>query len=219
MTGKIDTSLDVDMFDIDLFDTSKSTIQAIQANGAKVICYFSAGSFEPWRPDANQFPSTVKGDKMDGWDELWLDIRQLDVLRGIMGARLDLAVSKGCDGVEPDNVDGYTNRTGFNLTGNHQLAYNRMLASEAHARGLSIALKNDLDQVKDLVGDFDFAINEECHVWNECGLLQPFIKAGKAVFGAEYDLSTSQFCSSANAMNMDFIKKRLSLDAYREACR
>lgn len=42
-----------------------------------------------------------------------------------MQARLDLAVQKGCDGVEPDNVDGYQNNSGFPLTAQDQLAYNR----------------------------------------------------------------------------------------------
>ena len=40
---------------------------------------------------------------MSGWDELWLDIRKLDVLQQLMGARMDLAVREGCDGVEPDS--------------------------------------------------------------------------------------------------------------------
>lgn len=53
--------------------------------------------------------------------------------------RLDVAVYKGCDGVEPDNVDGYTNNTGFILTAEDQLMYNRFLADEAHERGLLIA--------------------------------------------------------------------------------
>ena len=52
-----------------------------------------------------------------------------------MQARLDLAVSKGCVGVEPDNVDGYQNSSGFPLTAADQLAYNRFLAGEARARG------------------------------------------------------------------------------------
>ena len=69
----------------------------------------------------------------------------------IMQARLDLAVQKRCDGVEPDNVDGYANDTGFDLSSLDQLTYNQWLASEAHTRNLSIGLKNDLDQVPALV--------------------------------------------------------------------
>lgn len=46
-----------------------------------------------------------------------------------MRRRLDKAVSRGCDGVEPDNVDGYTNHNGLGLTAADQLTYNKWLAS------------------------------------------------------------------------------------------
>lgn len=93
-----------------------------------------------------------------------------------MQARLDLAVSKGCDGVEPDNVDTWTQTDGggFWLTYDDQLAYNKWLAQEAHDRDLSIGLKNDLDQIVDLVNDFDWALNEQCWYYNECNYYAPF---------------------------------------------
>jgi hypothetical protein len=137
----------------------------------------------------------------------------------VRAARLDLAVSKGCDGVEPDNIDGYTNDTGFPLTYQHQINYNVWLAQQAHARGLSIGLKNDLDQIPDLVDDFDWAINEQCFEYDECDTLLPFITANKAVFGVEYEGETTDFCPQANAMNFDWLKKALDLDAFRVACR
>lgn len=102
-----------------------------------------------------------------------------------MRARLDLAKNKGCDGVEPDNVDAYTQPDpGFPLTYDDQKAYNIFLAQEAHARDLSIGLKNDLDQVLDLLPYFDWALNEQCWYYQECHLLQPFIQ-GKKVFCAK----------------------------------
>ncbi len=42
----INTSYNVDLYDIDLFDVSEGDIAAIKASGKKVICYFSAGSYE-----------------------------------------------------------------------------------------------------------------------------------------------------------------------------
>jgi hypothetical protein len=219
LQGDLDLSFDVDVYNIDLFDTPIGTVQALQARGVRVICYFSAGSFEPWRSDAAAFPEAVKGAKMDGWDELWLDIRALEQLAPIMRARLDLAAAKGCDGVEPDNVDAYSNRSGFALGAADQLRYNRFLAAEAHARGLAVGLKNDLAQVEELEPYFDFAVNEECFYYRECALLTPFVDAGKAVFGAEYNTSPDAFCPVTNALNLDFIKKRVQLDAYRVACR
>jgi hypothetical protein len=121
--------------------------------------------------------------------------------------------------VDPDNVDGYSNNTGFPLSYQDQIAFNTWLASEAHSRGLSIGLKNDLDQIKDLVDDFDWALNEQCFQYNECHLLLPFIQAGKAVFGIEYSGDTSQFCAQANRMGFDTLYKNLDLDAWRVNCK
>ena len=220
LTGTIDTSFDVDMYDIDLFDSSASLIEQLHNDGRIVICYFSAGSWEDWRPDADKYPSSVKGKALEGWpDEKWLDIRNIDVLGPLIDARLDMAVSKGCDGVEPDNVDAYTNDSGFPLTANDQLQFNRWLAEHAHARELSVGLKNDLDQVSQLVDDFDWALNEQCFEYDECDMLLPFVKAGKAVFGVEYELDTAEFCAQANAMDFDWLKKNYDLDAERESCR
>lgn len=192
-------------------------MSSLHSRGRKVICYISAGSWEDWRPDANRFPSDVLGDS-NGWPgERWLDIRRLDVLGPIMEARLDLCKSKGFDAVEPDNVDGYTNRTGFPLTSADQLRYNRFLADAAHARGLSVGLKNDLEQVEALLPSFDWALNEECFRYRECSLLRPFIDAGKAVFHVEYG-SDDSFCAEAKAMRFFSQRKRQSLDAWRSVC-
>ncbi|WP_456433301.1 endo alpha-1,4 polygalactosaminidase [Nitratifractor sp.] len=185
LTGDVNLSIRADVYDLDLFDTPVETIEALHDRGIRVICYFSAGSWEPWREDAGAFPDAVKGKKMQDWDERWLDIRS-PAVRVIMQRRLDLAKAKGCDGVEPDNVDGYSNDTGFELSGRDQILYNRFLALQAHHRGLSIALKNDLAQAAELEPWFDFALNEQCHEFDECDLLDPFIRAGKAVFNAEY---------------------------------
>ena len=136
-----------------------------------------------------------------------------------MRVRMEQAVQKGCHAVDPDNVDGYSNNTGFTLSYNDQLAYNIALADAAHSLGLAISLKNDLDQIKDLVSHFDFAVNEECFQYSECDMLKPFIDSGKAVFSIEYTLSTSSFCPQANTMNLDSLKKNLSLDAWRQSCR
>lgn len=182
--GDVDTSLDVDVYDIDLFDVPDETLDALSERG--VVCYFSAGSWEDWREDAADFPDEALGAELDGWPgERWLDVRSDDV-RARMEARLDQAEARGCDAVEPDNVDAYTNDPGFDLSYADQREYNLWLASAAHERGLSIALKNDLDQLEDLVDAFDFAVNESCHTYDECDRLELFTSAGKAAFVAEY---------------------------------
>jgi hypothetical protein len=136
-----------------------------------------------------------------------------------MESRLDLAVKKGCDGVEPDNVGGYNSDTGFLLTYQDQLEYNIWLAEAAHRRHLSIGLKNDPDQIGDLLPYFDWALNEECFQYDECEPFLAFVEAGKAVFGVEYTGDTQDFCPRANAMNFDWLKKGLELDASRVSCR
>jgi hypothetical protein len=223
LTGlPVDQSYDVDMYDIDIFDNDASVVASLHAQGRKVIGYFSAGSWEDWRPDADQFPPEVLGND-NGWPgEKWLDIRRLDVLGPIMEARMDMAAQKGFDGVEPDNVDGYSNKTGFPLTYQDQLNYNIFLANAAHERGLSVALKNDIEQIVDLEPYFDWALNEQCFEYRECdwpnGGLLNFINAGKAVMNVEYKLRTSKFCPQANAWNFNSMKKNLDLDAWMEPC-
>ena len=175
------------LYDIDMFDNSKETIEKLKKEGKIVICYINVGAWEEWREDANLFPDSVKGNDLDGWSqEKWLDIRS-DIVKDIMKKRFDLAKEKGCDGIEPDNIDGYNNDTGFNLTYEDQIEYNKFLANEAKKRGLLIGLKNDLDQVNELVNYFDFALNEECYEYNECDKLEIFIQNNKPVFNAEYD--------------------------------
>jgi hypothetical protein len=220
LSGEIDTSIEAEMYDLDLFDTPQRVIDQLHSAGRTVICYFSAGSWENWRPDAQAYPAEILGKPLEGWqDERWVDIRQVDALEPILVGRLDLAAQKDCDGVEADNVDAYANDSGFPLTAQDQLDFNRWLAGQSHARGLSIGLKNDLDQIPDLLPYFDWALNEQCFEFDECNLLLPFIQSNKAVFGVEYNLEPDQFCPEANALNFDWLKKNLELDSFRLACR
>lgn len=219
LTGKIVTTVNASFYDVDGFDTPATIVASLHAKGRKVACYFSAGSYENWRPDADRFPNAVKG-ASNGWPgERWVDVRQIDVLGPIIESRLDLCRAKGFDAADADNVDGYANATGFPLTAADQLAFNVFVANAAHERGLSVALKNDLGQIPDLVPYFDWAVNEQCAQYHECELLTPFSSAGKAVMEIEYALPKTRFCPQANAANFNALKKRLALGAWRSACR
>jgi hypothetical protein len=227
----IDTSYDVAVYDIDLFDTPQSTIDLLKSQGKRVVCYFSAGSSEDWRADFAGFAPEDQGNPLQGWaGERWLDTRSSNV-RSLMSARMDVAVSKGCDGVEPDNVDGYTNDPGFPLTAATQLDYNRFLAAEAHARGLAVGLKNDTDQVAALQPDFDFAVNEQCNEFaeggvSECAVYTAFTDQGKPVFNAEYaqrfvdDVAAREaLCAASQAANIRTLVLPLELDgSFRHSC-
>ncbi len=222
LAGALDTSVDVDVYDIDLFDSAASTIAALKSQGRTVVCYFSAGSWESWREDQAAIPTSARGNSLDPpfTDERWLDTRS-GAVREVMRARLDRAAQKGCDAVEPDNVDGYTNDPGFPLSASTQLDFNRFLAREAHARGLGVGLKNDLDQLADLVSDFDWALNEECVAHSECdAYTDTFIAAGKAVLHAEYvDASqAAQVCAVTRPLGLSTIVKDIGLGAARVAC-
>ncbi|MFE6774909.1 endo alpha-1,4 polygalactosaminidase [Streptomyces sp. NPDC057702] len=218
LDGRVDTGIDVPVYDIDGFENSAATVDRLHDDGRKVICYINAGAWEDWRPDADAFPKAVRGAN-NGWaGERWLDVRELDTLLPLMAKRMDMCRDKGFDAVEPDLMDAYRNRTGFPLTAAHQLAYNRGLAKLAHDRGLAVGLKNDLDQIPELVGDFEFAVNEECAEFGECDKLTPFIEADKAVFHVEYTLPTKKFCATAKDLGLSSMRKRLELDPWRDPC-
>lgn len=226
LQGVLNTGYDVAVYDVDLFDTSAASIAAIQGAGRRVLCYFSAGSSEDWRPDFADFDPADIGKVLDDWEgERWVDIRSPRIL-AIMQKRLDLAVAKGCDGVEPDNVTAWDAKSGFDITPLDQIAFNRRLADEAHARGLAIALKNDGAQVKWLVDWFDLSVNEECHFYEECEELRMFTDAGKAVLNAEYVGSEQKalalaatLCPKAKASQTRTLILPLDLDdSFRVSC-
>jgi hypothetical protein len=125
---------------------------------------------------------------------------------------MDLAKSKGCNGLEPDNVDGFANKSGFPLTAQDQINFNSFLADQAHARGMIVALKNSTDLVSSLVNKFDFAVVEECFKYNECGAYSPFIQQNKAVLNAEYSSYSSATCMQAASLKFSTVFYNLNLD-------
>jgi hypothetical protein len=219
LTAPVDLSVDAEMFDIDLFDNPARVVRRLHRRGRHVVCYLDAGTLEPGRPDRDAYPAAVIGKELPDWPgEHWLDIRRLDVLGPILERRLDLCRSKGFDAVEPDNVDAYANDSGFPLTAGEQLRFNGFLARAARARGLSVGLKNDLDQAAALEPDFDWALDEQCFQYHECDRLRPFVRAGKAVFVVEYELPTARFCARANRAGFMAMRKRFALGPWRRPC-
>lgn len=213
LSGTVDPTLPVAIYVVDLADTPDHVLAALRARNTRVICYFSAGTHEAYRDDVKALPAAVVGKTLPAWpDERWLDVRA-EPVRALVRARLDLAVARRCDGVDPDNVDAHVNDSGFPLTAADQLAFSRFLASEAHKRGLAVGLKNDVDHAAQLVDAFDWALVEECAQYGECDKLEPFVAAGKPVFRVEYGES----CPPPRR-GFSTILKRLELDAPRVAC-
>lgn len=213
--GKVDTSVDAKVFEIDGFDVPKKTVSKLKSMGKKTICYIDVGSWENYRADKNQFPKSVIGRKYEGYpNENWLDIRKYKLFAKPIKARIKMCADKGFDGLEPDNINGYENRTGFPLTGKDQLRFNRWIAKETHKVGLGVALKNDGPQAKQLVDDFDFAVVEQCFQYdNECGQYRPFVRKGKAVYSVEYESKNSEFCARAKKIRFASIGKEYDLFA------
>jgi hypothetical protein len=216
LTGKLRKDVPAKIYDVDLFDTNVSDIKELKKKGKIVICYFSAGTFENWREDANEFPDSVKGNVVDGWtNERWLDIRS-DIVKNIMKKRIDLALEKGCDGIDPDNVNEYQIDSGFNITYQEQLDYNKFLATEAKKRGLLIGLKNDLSQANELASYFDFSITEEKIEYNETNEMLPFIIQKKPVFDIEYK---KEYYNCNEAKNFHLIYMPIELNgSFVESC-
>lgn len=209
-------------FDIDGDDATAQDVTRIHALGPNVgaVCYIDAGGWEDYRSDAAKFPTSVKGKSIDGWpSERWLDVRQVDVLKPIMAARVEMCRSKGFDAVEPDLLDGWQNSTGFPISGAQQITYNRMIADLAHTAGLSVAQKGDSDQSAALQPYFDWTLNEQCGQYNECAPLNAYRAAGKAVWIVEYSGTAAKFCAKdfpiAGAAAM---KKNVNLTAPRTPC-
>ena len=82
-----------------------------------------------------------------------------------------------------------------------------------------LCLRTRKVETTQLVPYFDWALNEQCFQYQECGLLNPFRNAGKAVMNIEYKLGVKKFCPTANALNFNSLKKALALKAPRTACR
>jgi hypothetical protein len=215
-----------------------AAVQALHVRGARVIGYIDAGTAETWRPD---FPEMQAFDQScDGClfgnplsnfpDEYWLNINtdmnginpntgQSETTRRFvldeMLARLKEAKLIGVDAIEFDDVDAYQSDSGLSIGSATQQQYNATLANLAHRVGFSVGLKNDLDQAAALQPYFDFAINEQCWQYAECGALRAWpTQYGKAVFNVEYGLGPARFCPRANSPRFDLNSIRKTDDLF-----
>ncbi|MCB9388165.1 MAG: endo alpha-1,4 polygalactosaminidase [Acidimicrobiia bacterium] len=218
LQGEIDTTIDADVYDLDITGPDDQILATLKGRDIKLICYFSVGSWEDWRPDAADFPDDVLGNE-NGWPgERWLDISNLDALRPIYQERIDTCAERGYDAIEPDNTDGYSHDTGFDITEDDSIALLNMLADMAHRKGLGIALKNSPVLVERLADTVDFAVVEQCVFYEECHYWDPLLDAGKAVFLAEYQVEPEKFCPQTEPVGISAIYKDQMLDAAVRYC-
>jgi len=215
----VNPTADVQYWNFDLFDVPSETMQNLKNRGVFVMCYFSAGSWEDWRPDQALFPESCKGNS-NGWPgERWIDIRCPEV-REIMKARIDLGVEKGCNGFDPDNIDAYGNNNGLGLTEQDAIDYYNFLADYAHSKGKKIGLKNALTIIDDVLANMDWAVNEQCYRYNECFYLNQVVNSGKPVFNIEYggQSKANSICPKAIAAGFSSLIKKTSLNDFEIPC-
>ncbi|CEJ89741.1 hypothetical protein VHEMI05566 [[Torrubiella] hemipterigena] len=200
LRGTVDEDIEplipnVDIWDIDVELTNNTLIEKIHKANKKVMCYFSAGSFEANRSDCNKFHEEDLGCQLKGWDDEWWLNTDNENVRNIIAERVKFAAQKGCDAIDPDNVDGYDNpENGLSLTPGHAKRLIQFLREEADKYNMALGLKNAgciIDDVFDLV---DFSVNEECAGLRtgECKTYREFTnptkpgRSKKPVFNIEY---------------------------------
>lgn len=204
----------VTVYDIDGETATAATVAALHALGpdVKVICYFDAGVYENYRSDKAKFPASVIGKEDVGWPgSYWLDIRQLDIIMPIMKDRMvNWCKNKGFDAIEPDETEVWSNKSGFTITKAQNNAFNKAIADQAHALGLSVGLKGNNTEAADNEPYFDWALTEQCWEYDECDNFQKsFLAKGKAVFNIEYNVNPN--CAQANAWHMNSAKRDLDV--------
>jgi hypothetical protein len=220
LSGTIDPELAVELFYLDADFTERTALEAVRARGAHYVCYLSAGSFEPWREDADEFPAPVLGLALPDYPrEQWLDIRD-ETVRALMLRRVEALALKGCEGVVPASLAVHVADTGFELTLDDALEYASWLASRIHVAGMSAALIAPLDLTTTLVGDFDWGLAVDCLDPSGCAAFQPFTEQGKSVLHVEFgDAETAPaLCRAARDAGFEALIKRESFDAFRIAC-
>jgi hypothetical protein len=92
------------------------------------------------------------------------------------------------------------------------------MAKQAAARGMAIGLKNSLEILSTVQDVVQFATNEACSRWNQCGEYNSFITT-KPVFHVEYyeNMSTGDACSRA-IPGMFTIMKNWTVDGHGSFC-
>jgi len=105
-----------------------------------------------------------------------------------MADRIKLAHDKGCDAIDPDNVDGFqaSGAGGTGLRKPDAVNFMRFISESATKFGMATGLKNAMDILKEIRPYVHFAVNEQCANKKECQQYKDF---KKPVFHIEYPRS------------------------------
>ncbi|MFT4280787.1 endo alpha-1,4 polygalactosaminidase [Microbacterium sp.] len=187
------------------------------AAGIYSICYVNAFQTQPG--EISDWPVDLllreeSGDVVfdpDWPDEAIIDTRDPRAVARFVAPWIEGCAASGFDAVEFDNLDTYT-RTGGALTREDNVEVARLLVQAAHSAGLAAGQKNaaeDAPMLRTTAG-FDFAVVEECSVYDECGTYAAVY--GDHVIAIEYpDALTESFavvCASAEAPRSLILRDR-----------
>ncbi|MCU4297239.1 hypothetical protein D3I60_09115 [Brevibacterium permense] len=152
---------------------------AAPLNGAYSVCNVNGFQTQPgeaadWRDHADLLLHDAAGNPVvdpDWPDEHILDPSTADRrsrILDIIGPVIDGCAESGFDAVEIDNLDTADRFPDIDRSGALELA--AAYVDRAHAKGLSIAQKNaaELAETAHSQLGFDFAVTEECAVYDEC---------------------------------------------------
>lgn len=204
------SDVDVDVYALDAELVNAEAVEAVLDARRHLLCHVPAGMWEVYRNDSVDAPMELLGnDRMNGSDffQVWMDIRNESIKPWVRN-RIQVAADKGCHGVIFLHVDGYQQDTGFPITAQDQIAFNKWLAGEAHKLGMAAGMANAIELSKYLVDDFDFFVTARCRTYGNCNLASAWIDAGKPVFGVEYRIfeSARTFCPEMNKLKFSWIQ-------------
>jgi len=206
-------------------------VRAIHAAGHYSICYVEVGAYQEGFPDNAHFARSDyggvgdKATQMQGYsNEYWFDLTGFrNYVPGrhgtLKGAAVNIAQAldkrfgwckkEGQDAVEPDDLDGYTNKstggqTPWGMTQADAAGFERWLAYDIHSHGLAAFQKNDGANATAGARMFDGMVIEECNYYKDpCtgagGDATAYLARHKPVLNAEYTAdgeTTGGFCSA-----------------------
>lgn len=151
------------------------------APGSYGICYVNAFQTQPeetawWQAYHDDLllhrEATTYVSDPDWPGEVLLDTStagKRQAIAAIVGGWIDGCARAGYQAVEPDNFDSWA-RSRSRLSREDNLELAKLLVDHAHRRGLAIAQKNaaEVAPVGRTDVGFDFAVVEECQVYDEC---------------------------------------------------
>jgi len=220
LLGTLDTSIDADVFIVD-FEKEETELAPLVSASKYIACYFSAGSFEPWRDDAELFPESVLGDPLDDYpNERWIDVSSDAVLER-MSARITLAKERGCSAIYPSLVRPGSSEVGFGLSSEEYLLFSQRLVALAHEAELgAIHPSGSARTGEEELYDATLVLVSGCVSADNCGDWASYQESGRAVFiiseGSE--ASAADACPPEMDRIAPTIVKEGNLSAFRYEC-